>query len=415
MVAEHWAEGPISPLEAALRQTCLALVRMRAEASSNALAELVMRRYPQLDPPARHRFFRFLLDELGPDFAAVDRAISAFQAERAQARLVELAQALEGHRQQLVRAVCSIPDGARTVLAMRSDLLGLVAEDHALAPVEADLAHVLTSLFNRGFLELRRLDWNTPAHTLERLIEFEAVHAIRGWDDLRRRLTADRRCFGFFHPFLADEPVIFVEVALTTGIATSIQHIIDAPALAPGEAPTADTAVFYSISNCQDGLRGITFGSLLLKRVIASLQAELPELRTFVTLSPMPGFRRWLTKQPGGTALAREVDELPADGDRAAILALAARYLVEARSGTDPLDAVARFHLRNGARVEQVNWMGNTSAKGRRESCGVMVNYLYELDLLDENNERFVNEGRVARSARIDRLLAAPPYGKNVM
>ena len=266
-----------------------------------------------------------------------------------------------------------------------------------MAPRDSDLRHLIASWFNRGFLELRRIDWNAPASVLEKLIQYEAVHEIQGWDDLRRRLAPDRRCFAFFHPSLPGDPLIFVEVALVRGLAGAI-----APLLAPesGVPEAADTAIFYSISNCQDGLRGISFGNFLIKQVVEVLKQEMPHLRIFSTLSPMPGFRRWLERRA----------DAPADPahDEAATIGLAALYLTN--PGPKASDPVARFHLGNGARLERINWMGNPAQRGMAESYGVMVNYLYDPDTIEENHEGYARGGIIARSAAVSALVP-PSFG----
>jgi len=302
---------------------------------------------------------------------------------------------------------------------MRQDLLRLLPAHPELQAVDADFEHLLRSWFNRGFLELQRIDWRTPAILLEKLFEYEAVHEIRGWADMRRRLEADRRCFAFFHPALPDEPLIFVEVALLTALADSIDSLLDgdSPSLDPSRATTA---IFYSISNCQDGLRGISFGSFLIKQVVAELAAELPRLRTFATLSPVPGFRHWLVEAitGDGQGLIPEEIELLGALDTAGwhrqsaeakpfeglLVRLCARYLLEAKAGGKPVDSVARFHLGNGASIERVNWLADTSPKGLKESAGIMVNYAYRPKRIEHNHEEYVNRGRVAASAAVRAL-----------
>jgi malonyl-CoA decarboxylase len=289
-----------------------------------------------------------------------------------------------------------------------------------LEPVQRDLAHLLRSWFNRGFITLQRIDWHTPAHILEKLIRYEAVHEINGWEDLRRRLAADRRCFAFFHPALPDEPLIFVEVALVKGLASAVQPLID-PASEIGDPERADTAVFYSISDCQPGLHGISFGNFLIKQVAAELQTELTKIKTFATLSPVPGFRAWLEANrshipaiPARPRLESWLDKsaaarstaLPPDDLREPLLQLCAHYLTRARRDDDrPADAVARFHLRNGARLERVNWAADSSARGLVNSAGIMVNYLYELDEVERNHEAYVNDGKITASRRVEALV----------
>ena len=287
--------------------------------------------------------------------------------------------------------------------------------------MDDDFAHLLGSWFNRGFLVLRRIDWSTPADILERIIRYEAVHAISDWGELRRRVQpADRRCFAFFHPSLVDEPLIFVEVALTREIPASIQDLLadGREVLAPEQATTA---VFYSISNCQPGLKGVSFGSFLIKQVVEELSRDLPGLETFVTLSPAPGFGAWLDRalddpsvgvDPAPLRVLRQGGEPPppaaVEGLRPALLSLGAAYFLNAKTASGrPLDPVARFHLGNGARLERLNWPGDTSPKGLREAAGLMVNYLYDLRHIEANHEAYANDGVVVAADAVRRHL--PP------
>ena len=306
---------------------------------------------------------------------------------------------------------------------MRGEISARLRDEPRLKLLDADLKHLFTSWFNRGFLELRRIDWQTPAAVLEKLIAYEAVHEIKGWDDLRRRLAPDRRCFAFFHPALPGEPLIFVEVALVEGIATSMPPLLSQDVeedTARAQAARADTAIFYSISNCQNGLRGVSFGNLLIKQVVEELQAEFPQLKRFSTLSPVPGFRRWLTQR-----LAEEsnpdaalLPELARDGWwqdpekseplRAALMRLCASYLTRRPSPGNRIDPVARFHLGNGARLERINWLGDNSPRAIRESFGIMVNYLYDHDSIENNHEAFVRDGTIVRSLDVDALMQGP-------
>jgi malonyl-CoA decarboxylase len=327
--------------------------------------------------------------------------------------------ASEPRRQELIRRLNRAPHGTSDLVAMRDDLLTHMDGRKDLAAVDRDLAHLLGSWFNRGFLVLRRIDWSTPANILEQIIRYEAVHEIRDWDDLRRRIDpADRRCYAFFHPALADAPLIFVEVALTETIPNAI-----APLLAVDRKPVpidrARTAVFYSISNTQRGLGGISFGNFLIKQVVEELQRELPKLDTFVTLSPVPNFMHWL-KQANDVPVTEEERELLKQLDdptwveheeltaqlRGVLEPLAAHYFLRARNPKGRvIDPVARFHLGNGARLERIDWLGDLSAKGMRESAGVMVNYLYRLDDIEENHEAYANNGEVVASSAVKKLL----------
>jgi malonyl-CoA decarboxylase len=311
---------------------------------------------------------------------------------------------------------------------MRAELLRGLKQHPGWRGIDADLLHLFRSWFNRGFLKLERIDWRTSAIVLEKLIQYEAVHAVQGWRDLRRRLEGDRRCFAFFHPQLPDEPLIFIEVALTRGISSQVQPLLDinAPVAAPAQA---DCAIFYSITNCQEGLRGTSFGNLLIKQVAEDLKREFPHLRTFATLSPIPGFRRWLE----GTDARVQLSQGPNAEQRLALLAgiaqpgwhtgevqeplqkllmrLCAWYLLHARQGAEPLDPVARFHLGNGASLERLNWLGDTSESGMARSAGMMVNYVYRLDDVERNHERYFSEHAVVASRAVEKLARKSPLG----
>ena len=387
-------------IDAVTANTARALLRLQAETASRALAELLVMRYQSLNAEQKVTFFRVLLDEFGADRAAVDEAIAAYQADPTETNTVALAEAADSDRLALFRALNTAAGGIEVLLDMRTELLARRRTHPELAPVERDLKYLLNSWFNRGFLRLEQLDWQTPAHILESLIRYEAVHEIRGWDDLRRRLAPDRRSFGFFHPALPDEPIIFVEVALVKGLAESIQDVIDAPT--PETMPSdVDTAIFYSITNCQTGLRGISFGSFLIKQVTEQLSAELPQLTTFSTLSPIPGFSAWLLEHHG------DIDTT----DQHKMESVCAEYLMGERRRGLPLDPVARFHLRNGACVERINWMGDTSDKGMGESHGLLVNYLYSGQDLAENHDALTLDGVVTASPNVLGMVgtAVPP------
>ncbi|NNC80710.1 MAG: malonyl-CoA decarboxylase [Acidimicrobiales bacterium] len=380
----------MTKIDDVVQQTARALLRFRGETSSRALAEQLVRRYESLESDELDRFLGFLLTDMGAERDAIDAAIERYQETPGEAEVADLADAAESQRQHLFRAINTASGGIRTLLHMRTALLERRHSHPELAPVERDLRHLLTSWFNRGFLELRQLDWTTPAHVLEKLIEYEAVHEIRGWDDLRRRLAPDRRSFGFFHPALPGEPIIFVEVALTEGLASSIQGVIDAPA--PDVQPEgADTAIFYSITNCQSGLRGVSFGSFLIKRVTELLMSEDPELTTFSTLSPIPGFASWLSEFHPDATIDDESD----------MLHLCAAYLLAARRDHMPLDPVARFHLRNGARIERINWRGDTSENGLQQSHGLLANYLYSGQDHAANHEALISDGLINASEEV--------------
>ena len=403
-----------------LLELCEALLSGRGEASGTAIAREVLDRYHHLDAAGRLTFFQTLARDYGPDREKLSHAIETWRAQPSDDDASDLHFASEPRRQELIRRLNRAPGGTSDLVAMRADLLGVITKDKKhLAALDRDIVHLLSSWFNRGFLVLRRIDWSSPANILEKIIRYEAVHEIRDWDDLRRRIDpVDRRCYAFFHPALLDEPLIFVEVALTEQIPGAI-----APLLAEDRSPVAieraRTAVFYSISNTQRGLGGITFGNFLIKQVVQELQRELPKLDTFVTLSPVPGFMPWLKQADDipvsdeGRALLGRLDEPDwvenaelASQLRAVVEPLAAYYFLKARTAKGRLiDPVARFHLGNGARLERINWLGDLSPKGLRESAGIMVNYLYRLDDIEKNHEAYANDGTVVASSAVKKLL----------
>ena len=397
---------------------CRALIRERGEAGSAAAARAALAAYQALGEAQRRRFFDAIARDFSPDPNAVLQAAQAYRDDPSPQTLARLQDVVEPPRQELFRRLNMAPGGTAALVGMRLQvLLGLEAHPQWRV-IDNDLRHLLRSWFNRGFLTLARIDWRTSAIVLEKLIAYEAVHQIQGWDDLRRRLQADRRCFAFFHPQLPDEPLIFIEVALTRGMSAKVQPLLDvhSPVAAP---ELANCAVFYSITNCQEGLRGISFGNFLIKQVAVELRNEFPRIRRFATLSPMPGFRAWLAAQrerlvngADGAALKALFERLDApdwparDGaaaDEALLAPLAAYYLVRAKRGAEPVDAVARFHLGNGAVLERLNWLGDTSLHGLARSYGMMCNYVYRLGEVERNHEIFVNEHRVLASAAVER------------
>jgi malonyl-CoA decarboxylase len=397
-----------------------ALISERGEVSGARLAAELKAAYESLDGNAREAFFDIAVDEFGPDAAALAAAMDAYRADPTPTRLSALQQAVEPPRQELLRRFNMAPGGTATLVAMRRDLLRSVDAHPERRALDSDLLHLLRSWFNPGFLELRRIDWRTSALTLERIIQYEAVHEIRGWRDLRRRLEADRRCYAFFHRALPDEPIIFIEVALTRGMPGSVQPLLD-PASPVGDPGDATHAIFYSITNCQEGLRGVSFGNFLIKQVVEDLGRELPRLQTFATLSPLPGFAAWLAATPElpdgrrrstamaaliaaagnevSGATARLTEEL-----RPELMAWGAHYLLHVKRAGAPLDPVARFHLANGARLERLNWKGDLSDAGLRRSLGLTVNYVYRLADVERNHEAFATQHRVMSAPRFARL-----------
>ena len=395
-----------------LESLCHALLSGRGEASGVALAKQLIDLYRAQPIPARIEFFRLLARSFDPDPEQIGRASDAYRQDASPGNLQRLLEVVEPPRQELCRRLNLAPGGTAALVAMREDLIKHGGNDAELRKVDEDFAHLFGSWFNRGFLVLRHIDWSSPADILERIIRYEAVHEIRGWADLRRRVQpSDRRCFGFFHPSLLDEPLIFVEVALTREIPGSIQTLLaeERKELPAGEATTA---VFYSISNCQLGLRGVSFGNFLIKQVVEELSRELPGLKTFVTLSPAPGFAAWMATNAPDTVAALTSKDWRGDPSLAAglqpeMMRLGARYFIAAKgSGGRPLDPVARFHLGNGARLERLNWPGDISTKGLREAHGLMVNYLYDLRFIEANHETFANDGTVVASDAVRRQLS---------
>ncbi|GAB4349500.1 MAG: malonyl-CoA decarboxylase [Gammaproteobacteria bacterium] len=404
------------------------------EASNVALAREILQRWKQMEAPQRLAFLQLLAEQFDPDPQAIARAAAAYRPGDP-AALRRLLEASEPPRQELLRRLNMAPGGTAALVDIRAFLLGVLPDHPELEAVEADFRHLLASWFNRGFLHLERIDWDSPAAILEKLIRYEAVHPMSGWEDLRRRLGRDRRCFAFFHPALPKDPLIFVEVALTREISSTIAPLIDpnAPESDPREA---DTAVFYSINNALRGLRGVSFGNFLIKQVVNELSAEFPDIRTFVTLSPMPRMRGGLKRATGGDeTLATQVKQVL--GERIEVLQgetecddplealdrllttpldetrrtrygpllsdLALFYLTHLKQGVSALDPVGHFHLSNGARLERINPFANLSRRGLDESWGCMVNYRYERDEVVANHEAYVGKGRIALSRELER------------
>lgn len=371
------------------------LLGNHGEVSGSTLALMILERYETLSSDEKAAFFEFMTKGLEIDPQTVVLSLQTYSEAPSRRSYRDFVTACEPKRQELIRRLNQFEGATAQLVAMRKDLHALTKTAPELAPLDEDFKHLFSSWFNRGFLELRPINWSTPADILEKIIAYEAVHAIDSWDDLRRRLQpTDRRCYGFFHPAMPDEPLIFVEVALTKGVPNSIQDLL-ANEREEIAAENADTAVFYSISNCQSGLSGISFGNSLIKQVAADLARDLPTLSKFVTLSPIPGLNRWLFDQELGG---------PVHGNEQA---LAAHYLVEAkRKDGLPVDPVARFHLGNGAMIHAVHADADLSKNGLAQSNGAMVNYLYDLTKVAKNHEQFVADKTVVASDEVRALSA---------
>lgn len=406
---------------ASIQSLCQTLLSLQGEAASIAVAEEIIRSFQAANSTDKAAFFSYLHAGLAADPASIAAAIAAYQANPAQASLQKLATACESPRLALLSTLNTANGGTLALINMREDLLKLDGTAAFRDVLDQDFAQLFRAWFNRGFLQLRRIDWQTPALILEKLIEYESVHEIKGWPDLRRRLQQDRRCFGFFHPAIPDVPLIFVEVALTHGISNSIRDLLQPAATAATPERPFDTAVFYSINNCLFGLRGISFGNFLIKQVVEDLGMSNPEIKTFVTLSPIPGFMKWLAGKPEAlqacTAGEQEsinvlLKQPPMEGQLRyhAVLPqllpkLCAHYLLNAKSRNKPLDTVARFHLGNGARLERLNWLADPSANGLQQSAGLMVNYVYDKDALARNHEAYEQRNEIVASPAVRKLI----------
>jgi malonyl-CoA decarboxylase len=399
--AARAATGLLGELERLLAES---RARHGGEMSARERAQTIAALYRGAGPQERAAILGLISRAFMPAREAVDTAVAAMREAaddiaRGHAE-AQLRIALDAPRARFLAQFNLLPEGVKFLVDLRVDLLAYLEREPALDVLRVELDGLLESWFDPGFLELRRITWQSPALVLEKLIAYEAVHRIESWDDLKHRLDRDRRCYAFFHPRMPNEPLIFVEIALAKGLPGSVQQLLD-PQAPIGEVREADTAVFYSISNAQKGLRGISLGNLLLKRVIADLQRDLPWLKTFATLSPIPGFRRWLERAAPDTAR----DGAPGEAQREPLLKACARYLVREKSGGLPVDPVAHFHLNNGASVDRIFWMADASERGLAQSCGMMASYRYDLDEVDRNHEEFLGSGRVAAAKRVLRLL----------
>jgi len=426
--ARRWRGAPATAgllvtRSASLYDLCTDLLSRRGEASGTAIALDVLDQYARLDEAGRLTLFEMLAKQFGPDRKKLEQVVAAWHSNTATESDIHFAS--EPRRQELFRRLNRAPGGTTALVRIREQLLTCLSSKPELTIVDRDMAHLFFSWFNRGFLVLKPIDWTSPVNILERIIQHEAVHAIQNWDDLRNRLKpTDRRCFAFFHPQLADEPLIFVEVALTKEIPVAIAPLLEFDRV-PISAHEATIAVFYSISNTQKGLAGVSFGSFLIKQVVADLQYELPHLKKFVTLSPIPGFASWLNKEradkatqwvsTSARAALKHLDEPGWHTDpircatvQQALLPIVASYLVKAQTSNGrPIDPVARFHLGNGASLERLNFLGDSSSNGLEQSHGLMVNYCYALDHIEKNHEAYAERGTVVASPAVHEQLRA--------
>jgi malonyl-CoA decarboxylase len=418
--------GDASARSESLVELCEDLLSGRGEASGVALAREILSRYTTLTTGPRIAFFEALGERFGIDTARLDKAIAAWRENPGAAAAADVHSASEPRRQELFRRLNLAPGGTAALVRMREQLMGSLDHREDLRAVDDDFVHLFSSWFNRGFLVLRRIDWSTPAIILEKIIRYEAVHEIHDWEDLRRRIDpSDRRCYAFFHPALVDDPLIFVEVAFTREIPDAIAPVLGKEREIV-DADKARTATFYSISNCQRGLAGVSFGNFLIKQVVEEISREMPKLSTFVTLSPVTNFAAWLKRERANaesTALT--------DADKATLAALdqpdwwrdeevagqlkdtlmraAAWYYLRARNKRGlPVDAVARFHLGNGARLERINWLADKSDRAMELAHGLMVNFLYDLDEIEKNHEAYAEGRTVVASNSVQRLLRPP-------
>jgi len=400
----------------AIAEQCRELIDHRGEASGLALASEILGAYQDLPEEGRCHFFELLLRDFSTDPDTVFQAAEHYRQQPQLDRLNELRKAIESPRHKLFRRLNQAPGGTSALVRMRSDLLDRLHERPELSPIDSDINELLIAWFNRGFLVLERVNWDSSARVLEKIIEYEAVHEINGWDDLRERLRQDRRLFAFFHPAMPDDPVIFIEIALGKGGAAAIRPLLDSGRELL-DSSAADTATFYSISNCHRGLQGISFGNFLIKQVTENLRLDLENIKRFETLSPIPGFRRWMQQAiddgVAGDGLRDDLEtasvlfeenRAPDDKTRDACQRLCAHYLVNEKRDGLPLDPVARFHLSNGAYLDRTHFGADASDSGNQRSFGMMVNYVYKLSDIEKNHEAYFADGNVAASGQIRKL-----------
>ena len=398
---------------------CEDLISHKGVASGIALAREVVSRYQALDADEKLDFFRELNKNIGPDIPAIKKAAGEFVQSPDEKSLKKLSDSLKSNRQKLFSRMNMAPKGTQAIVDLRRDLIKLIPNHPELKSIDDELRVLLATWFNPGFLVLQRIDWDTEASILEKIIRYETVHNIENWNDLKQRLVENRRCFAYFHPALEDEPLIFVEVALTKGISSSVQAILSDK---DHDIEKRDTAIFYSINNCQRGLRGIPLGNFLIKMVATEIARELPAIKTCSSLSPVTGFSEWILKKLDSDdshifgkdkemiKLVRQPDWLK-DPEamkllKKPLMKACAYYLINEKENGKPMNAVARFHFGNGAELYRINWMGNTSPYGLDRSFGLMVNYLYDLKHIESNHENYIRHGELAISKSVRGLVA---------
>jgi malonyl-CoA decarboxylase len=400
------------PVEA-LVNLCKELLKHRGEASGLALASEITAAYRALTAESQLGFFNALATDFEVDGEAVLEAADEYKKDNKVESLWKITRLSEAPRVQLLKRINMAKDGTKTLVAMRKEILDRLNSNPLLRGVETDFKNLFVSWFNKGFLEMRRIDWSSPALVLEKIIAYEAVHQINGWEDLRSRLQEDRRCFAFFHPALENEPLVFVEIALTEQIPNAIAPLLQQDRKEV-DLKKVNTVVFYSISNCQAGLTGISFGNFLIKNVVEELKSELPSLATFVTLSPIPGFLKWLERADltdlvdadMASKVLHPVGSVADSDVYQQLEKLCAHYLLKEKFNGLAKDPVARFHLGNGARLQGLHRDADLSEKGRQQSAGIMVNYLYDLEKIEINHEAYFEAGEIAVAGSIKRLLA---------
>lgn len=402
-----------------LLKLCDDLISHKGVASGIALAREVVVSYNKLSNTEKLDFFKDLYQNMGPDLEEIRIVANNFTKDPSEETLADLTNQLKSKRQKLFSRMIMAPNGTKAIVSLREDLLGFINKNESLKIIDEELRVLLTSWFNPGFLTLEKIDWNTEASILEKIIQYESVHTITDWKDLKNRLTINRRCFAYFHPALDDEPLIFVEIALTVGISSSIQSIINDDNKIEQQA---DTAIFYSINNCQYGLRKVPLGNFLIKMVVTELAMELPSIKKFSSLSPVPGFADWLKKEIASsnskfiTDDNREIYKLLEDEFwyqdskkskklKKPLIKACAHYLLMEKKYGKPINPVARFHFGNGAKLFRINWMGNTSEYGINKSFGLMVNYVYNLKKIEDNHEAYVQNGELAISKSVKSIL----------